>query len=379
MKGGVSLANGGKISGATSSALTITTVTQDDEASYSVVVTNAAGSVTSSNAALTVAYPLPYHDQFNYTAGSLLGGQTNDDWLTWSDVGTSTAGPYITNVAGNLTVTGLATSTGNSIKFGGLGKSARFSFASGTAITNGTLYYSFALKATNLTGLDTNGTFVAGFNNSIGTQTAQPTVVGTRIYLRKSGSGYNIGLSKNSSTTTDWVWNSTVYTSNQTVFLVGSYAFTTAGNSTDDISKLWINPATNTFGGTAPAATLTASSGTDITANQILSFVFLQRSSTAPAAMIADELRIARTWAEVTPPTGSQRGIFGSPQFTLWEVSGNQLSLSIAVIPEANYAIESSNDLLEWTQVTTFVATANEFTFTEAIENAHRFYRIVRK
>ena len=53
-KNSTNLANGGNISGATNSTLTITSVSDSDAASYSVNVTSAGGSVSSSNATLTV-------------------------------------------------------------------------------------------------------------------------------------------------------------------------------------------------------------------------------------------------------------------------------------------------------------------------------------
>lgn len=303
-KNAVDLVNGGNVSGATTATLSLTAILTGDEGSYSVVITNIAGSATSSDAMLTVQYPMPYSEPFNYTAGTNLGGQTNADYIIWYDIGTAQAGNYVTNLAGNLTIPGLLAPLGNSIKLAGIGKSARFSFTPGTAITNGTLYYSYALKPTSLGTLDTNGLWVAGFNNSTGTQTTQPTVIGTRLYLRSATGGFNIGTSKNSSTSTDWVWSPTVFTNNQTIFIVGSYTFTTVGNTTDDIAKMWINPATNTFGaGSPPTPTLTATSGPDITSDQIASFVYTQRSANEPT-MIADGLRLDKTWAGVTPVAG---------------------------------------------------------------------------
>ena len=56
-KNGGNLSDGGNISGATSATLTLANVTSGDAANYSVVVTNAGGSVTSSDAALTVNPP----------------------------------------------------------------------------------------------------------------------------------------------------------------------------------------------------------------------------------------------------------------------------------------------------------------------------------
>src|ERR1043166_4726806 len=303
LRAGTNLSDGGNISGAAGDTLALNGVTRFDAASYTVVITNAAGSVTSAPATLTVLYALPFHEPFDYAAGANLGGQTSPDFLTWADVGTNTAGPYVTIQSGNLNVANLAPSTGNSILFGGLGKSARLSFQSGHPVTTGTLYYSFAFKVLDLTGASAGGGFIAGFNNSIGPQGNQPSVVGTRLYLRTASGGFNLGVAKNSSNTNDWVWDSTVLNTNQTIFLVGSYTFTTLGITNDDVCKLWINPSSTDFGApNAPAPSLVATNGSDISSDQIASFVFFQRSSTVePAAMVADELRMDTSWAGVTP------------------------------------------------------------------------------
>jgi hypothetical protein len=56
-KGGVALSNGGNVSGATSSSLTLTAVQGSDSGNYNVVVTNIAGSATSAVAVVTVLTP----------------------------------------------------------------------------------------------------------------------------------------------------------------------------------------------------------------------------------------------------------------------------------------------------------------------------------
>lgn len=57
-KNGVNLSNGGNVSGARTATLTLTSVTQNDAANYRVIVSNAAGSATSSAATLTVVDPI---------------------------------------------------------------------------------------------------------------------------------------------------------------------------------------------------------------------------------------------------------------------------------------------------------------------------------
>jgi hypothetical protein len=273
--------NWGNIAGATTDTLALSNVTKPDAAPYTVVITNAAGSVTSAPATLTILSPLPWREPFAYLPGDVLGGKITPDSRTWADVGAGTVGLYITNQPGNLTVPELAAPFGSSIRFDGLGKSARLSFPS--PFTTGTLYYSFALKVLDLTGASASGGFIAGFNNSTGTQANQPTAVGTRLYLRTAGGGFNLGVAKDSSTSTDWVWDSTVFNINQTIFVVGSYTFGAIA-----VAKLWINPNPTNFGAAAPPpATLVATTGTDINSRQIASFVFFQRSAIVePAAMI---------------------------------------------------------------------------------------------
>jgi hypothetical protein len=53
-KNGTNLANGGNVSGATTSTLTLTNVQSSDAATYSAVATNTSGTATSSNATLAV-------------------------------------------------------------------------------------------------------------------------------------------------------------------------------------------------------------------------------------------------------------------------------------------------------------------------------------
>ncbi len=53
-KNGINLVNGGNLSGTTSNILNITGISDHDAAVYSVIVSNSTGSVTSSNAMLTV-------------------------------------------------------------------------------------------------------------------------------------------------------------------------------------------------------------------------------------------------------------------------------------------------------------------------------------
>ena len=372
-KSGSPLANSAHISGANTATLTLNTVTLADAGSYSVTLANSAGTTNSAAATLTVNYPMPYCEPFDYTAGANLANHTNANFLAWADIGTSTAGPYITVRSNSLPVPGLANTSGNSIQFGGLGKSVRFSFPTGYPVNSGTLYYSFATQVIDTNGLTASGIFVAGFNNSVGTQTGQPTVIGTRVYLHHTNGGFNIGTSKNSSTASEWVWDPRTFTTNQTIFLVGSYTFNTVATTNDDLAQLWINPDPSTFGSaTPPPPLLVTSAGPDITANQIASFIFVQRSTTQPALMFADELRMGRTWADVTPPvtitlTDVTRLGGGAFQFRYLNTGGLNLS------------VYASTNLNQWGAIgaaTLISPGVYQFTDTTATNYTRRFYQV---
>ncbi len=309
--------NGIDLAGGTSSALTLANIGPLNEGTYAVVVSNAVGSTLSSNAILTVQSPPPiafepFADATGsagtaYSAGANLIGQTNAQGLVWFQAGANTAltsQPVVQ--AGSLLVPGLVYPQGNSIRFGGGGgMAARFQFfTNNSGVSTGAVYFSFALKLTNITGLSSAGVFWAGFNNSGGSQTSLPTAVATRIYTRASGGGFNFGLSKASSTATDWQWDSAVHAANELIFIVGSYTFNT-NSASDDVASLWINPVVSSFGtAQPPAATLTASSGADISSSTIHSFLVMNRDSTEPAGGVIDELRIGTSWASVTPSSG---------------------------------------------------------------------------
>ncbi|EEF61804.1 immunoglobulin domain-containing protein [Pedosphaera parvula] len=373
--------NGARIPGATNNSLTLTNISPANAGHYSVLVSNTVGTTNSLNAVLDVKIPDPLAaDTFApgltpYTIGSNLVGQTNSSGRYWTAAGP--VGANISILSTNLTIPGLAPSTGNAILVGAsTGPSARFNLTN--AITAGTLYYSFAFQVTDLGQLNTSGGFFAGFNNSLGSQGTTPTVIGAGVQTKLAASGYNIGLKKASSGS---LFDTTTYTTGQTIFVVGSYTLNT-NSASDDLANLWINPDPTTFGaGLAPAPTLSTTSGTDITANQIASFLFFRRGDASatlqPAALIADELRIGTTWASVTPPLSTAL----IPTLSVTQF-GNNIILSWttntpAFTLESNTALDNTNT---WTPVQTPVQTSgNQFIVTNAIASSPQFYRLQKQ
>lgn len=234
-----------------------------------------AGFALTSARAQLIAY-----EPFNYTAGSTVAGNTLSGVGIWAAVNTGTAPTVVT---GNLSVTGLQASTGNSAYLpGGNHQEAVLPF---TSTTTGSIYFSLAL---NVTAQPTGASYILGFSTG-------NTSFGATIFTQASGAGYQIGFSNRSSGSTV-TYDSTVYALNATVFLVGRYDF--VSGTGNDTSALWINPSSATFGaGAAPTATLTSSGGTDMTA---ISQFLLRGASGSPISTV-DELRVGTTWASVTP------------------------------------------------------------------------------
>ncbi len=252
------------------------------------------------------SFALPDYEPFSdstgsggtsYADGSPLAGQTNANGQSWFTAGTGTPQPTI--AAGDLTISGLASASGgHSAAFGGTGNNARINLSVGSGgISSGTVYYSLAMKLTDLTGLASGGQFFFGFNNTQGSQATTPNTVVTRLETRSAGTGiYNIGLQEGSAGTLgNLTWGSQNFTTSDTVFIVGSYTFNPSTG--DDVSQLWINPSSTTFGaGSAPTATLLSSGGTDIA--RIASAVLYDRGN---GAGLIDDLRFGTNWSDVTP------------------------------------------------------------------------------
>jgi hypothetical protein len=246
-------------------------------------------------------YALPDYEPFadatasggtSYTIGANLIGQTDALGQSWFQAGpTNATQPKI--VAGNLTYANLPPSQGNSASFGGNGASARLNLSS--PVSSGTIYYSFLMNVSSLGTLPTTGVFWAGFNNTAGSQSTTPSVVGTRLYARSvtgSPGVFQLGTSQNSATIT---WDTTdSFSTGNTLFIVGSYTFNTA-SSTDDLSQMWINPDPTSV--TPPAATISGT-GTDL--STIASFVLFDRIASEPTGVV-DELRVDQSWANVVP------------------------------------------------------------------------------
>lgn len=372
--------NGTSLSGSTASYVNLTNISPQDAGSYSVLLSNAAGTALSSNGILAVRVPDPliYEPFANaagsggtaYTPGANLTSQTNAQGLPWYIAGSSDTGPQPLIAAGSLSIPGLMASLGNSVTYGNTspaGAAPRLGLEA--TYTVGTLYYSFAFRLIDLANIGTGAKILAGFNNSTGSQTGQPTVYGAQFQVRAAGFGYNVGLSKISST----IWDNTVHAVGETLFVVGSYTLNT-GSTSDDTSAMWINPFFTTFGAPAPPApTLTSAAGNDISSQVIRSLLLRDALSTEPVVII-DELRIGTNWASVTPPgpipanptlTASSAG---SQIILSWPTNTPDFTLEAALTPVQPGA---------WSPLGAAVYTVGgQFVVTNSLNQSSLFYRL---
>lgn len=224
-------------------------------------------------------------EPFNYPphATDGLAKQSSGVWKKFN------SGDSLLVESGNLSYSGLPTSTGNKVTFGGAGTDYYTSFASQTS---GTVYMSFLMNITDLGSLTTTGGYPIGFIDG-GTSN-----FASRLWIRLSGtSNFNLGINAGS-VSSNTAWASNTLSTNTTYLVVISYQFV-SGNS-NDISKIWINPVLGNSSEPTAQATSTNSSAND---NANIQRVFLRQDATTstPGTIQFDEIRVGTTWASVTP------------------------------------------------------------------------------
>jgi len=261
------------------------------------------------SAALLVSEP------FNYTSGQPLLGQTNTNSGTvWQRAASQTTTTALNIGAGNLTAPITEPpASGNSLAITGIGNVSgganRLAFAPAAnpnIVTTGTVYYSFVMNVTSLTGSNnTAGGFFIGLNNTgDAATTTNPTTVGAKLQMRidpTDATKFDMEVCGNrNAAAADTTWQGPFALNNQ-MYIVAAYDFSTF------TSSLWINP--GSLGNpTAPPPTQTDS--TEVThLAQIGSII--ARQSPAPQ-MVIDELRVATDWQFATSvPEPTMLGMIG--------------------------------------------------------------------
>jgi Secretion system C-terminal sorting domain len=248
---------------------------------------------------------LPYYEGFNYTTGTAIS-ETQKWWGANSGDGAIVA-------EGNLSYTGLPAATGKSVTFSGAGQESYTQF---TTVTTGTVYSSFLVNVTDLTNVTVDGasTYTFGYLEA----GSNSFYIG-RIFLKKAGEQYQIGLGVTSDATAA-TFTTTSYNVNDTVFLVLGYDFTNA------TASVWVNPTIASLTASTPA-TLTATFTTP--AENVGGFMIRQDGAATTPTITFDELRIGTTLAAVTTTTAgvAQNNIDGLTMFPN-PLTGNTLNIT---------------------------------------------------
>jgi hypothetical protein len=363
-KNGTNLSDGGIISGASTSALTLAGVSAADAGNYDVVV-NGFGSVTSTPPAvltvlLTQTNWLILYEPFNYT--NIGGPVSSNNPANWTYGGSPPNDLSVVNT--NLSYPGLAPALGYSVTNGADGLGVRRLF--GTSVNTGTLYFSALFRISNLGYGVWNG--ASSYAGALCATDNTSFKLGVMV-KSNSASGYVFGVQK-SGTGATTTFDATEHHAGETVFLVGKYDFTVSPNSV----TLWIDPAASTFGAPADPASgfISATTGTD---GYILDRFNMRQNtaSSVPAAMQWDELRIGTSWAVVTPPpsppllTSPTHLPSGGFQFTYANTAGS------------NYSVYASTNFVNWTSLGAATQTTPgyfQFTDPAAAGYPRRFYRL---
>ncbi len=230
-------------------------------------------------------------------------------WWHYTNATTMSTTPSPTIVSGDVSYAGLLSSGGGrSAQFHGTGASALMNLttdAGAAGYTSGTVFYSFALKLTDVGSLPTDQTaanIIAGFTKveSYKNATATPTSVGAQLWIRSDGvSGYQLGIeaganANNVAATPTYAAGS--FSAGDTLFIVGEYDFSTK------TASLFVNA---TPGGAQPTANATDTQGGTGIARAASITLFgdnptIGSSNNSITGQI-DDLRFGLTWVAVTP------------------------------------------------------------------------------
>jgi hypothetical protein len=342
------LKNASPILEGTNAVLLLTNCQSTAAGQYSVVVTNVYGALTSSVASLTIipnfGNTLDF-DPFNYTPGTGLVGQGG--WVLRS---TAENGSI---EAGNLNVPGLAPSTGN-----------RYTMTNSTNVrwvfdppqTNSAIWFSFALRIDSLSGGTTSET-TAGLSSGTGTSfPCKINLVGNGV--AGAGGTYQIGMYKSSGTTSGALAPN-VFTTSDTVFVVGRYTFR-PDTTTDDSGDLWLNPPPSTFGESVPPTPVLADVGVGRTDLTYADGFFWRFVSAGYPKRVVDEFRLGYSWAEVTTP--------GQPVLSAALTGVNSAVLMWSTNTPPSFGLQSLggvDDVDGWQPVSTpVVVQGNNYTVT---------------
>jgi hypothetical protein len=304
--------------------------------------------------------------------GAIPGWNTPQNQITVTNAKGSLNGTSLGLVASAGTRVSIAASNVNNGAYNKFVNSG--TFPTGTA-TN--IYTSFLYRFNVATDVSTTGQVISGMNrqNSGFTSTA---TFSWFLVAQRVGSNVQLGLTRPGGTTTNYA--TTNLAAGQTFFVVIRQQVIPPA-ATPDTIDLWINPPAESFGtnesGIPPVST-TTSDGTDDTSNTGPGRLWIIPSG-ADADM--DEIRIANTWAEATPPTTQclTASLVSSPA-SVTQVEGINTTFKVVAggtSPSYQWQI-STNSGGTWNNITDAVLAAYTTpNLYQASDNGHQYRAVV--
>ncbi len=118
--------------------------------------------------------------------------------------------------------------------------------------------------------------------------------------VRRVSGGFNVGIDGGGkgSTRATIQWDQRVFTTNDTLFVVGSYDFNSATSQSDAGGRLWINPDASTFvaASTPPPDLISTGNNKDLA--RVAGFLLMENPG-GPSGQL-DDLRVGTNWASIT-------------------------------------------------------------------------------
>lgn len=162
---------------------------------------------------------LPFSDSFSYPAGNL------HETSPWSVVGTAHASDHILL-------------DGSKVTFAAGGTDAQVTI---TSQSSGTVFYKIDLNITSMAGVtDANGGYIMGFAQN------STTFGGTLWAKRVDDTNFNIGIETKTATGASTTYTSAAYPTGTSITVVVAYTF--GAGTSDDTTRLWINPTSSDEG-----------------------------------------------------------------------------------------------------------------------------------
>ena len=263
----------------------------------------------------TVASAQLLKEDFDYTAGDSLRAH---GWL----LSNTTVNPLKVTSPG-LTFTGYSSSgVGNATTLMSTGQDVYKAF---TAQNAGSVYLSFMM---NVSAAQTGDYFIG-----LSTSTFQSNYY-ARLFLKSSGAGFVMGMSKNNETAT---YGTTVFSLNTTYMVVVKYTFV-AGAANDSMSVYVLAAGTSLAAepGTAEISNYANATKADA-AN--LGIVSLRQGGTSSApTLMLDGVRIAASWSNSAGGTDTPAAVIAPASLNFGKVLIGSKAIDTVVVTNSGYA-----------------------------------------